>query len=84
VRPGTSIAVASARSPVALAYTADDLRRFSGGRFSLGLGSQVKAHITRRFSMPWGRPEGRELDARVGRQPHDRRLGPRSVVKPRR
>jgi probable F420-dependent oxidoreductase len=56
VRLGTSIAVALARSPMSLAYTANDLQRFSGGRFSLGLGSQVKAHITRRFSMPWGRP----------------------------
>ncbi|MBL7495457.1 TIGR03617 family F420-dependent LLM class oxidoreductase [Frankia sp. CNm7] len=53
---GTSIAVALSRSPMSLAYTANDLQRFSGGRFSLGLGSQVKAHITRRFSMPWGRP----------------------------
>ncbi len=53
---GTSIAVAFARSPMSLAYTAYDLQRFSGGRFALGIGSQVKAHITRRFSMPWGRP----------------------------
>jgi probable F420-dependent oxidoreductase len=53
---GTSIAVAFSRSPVSLAYTAYDLQRFSRGRFLLGLGSQVKAHITRRFSMPWGRP----------------------------
>jgi probable F420-dependent oxidoreductase len=53
---GTSIAVAFARSPMTLAYTAYDLQRFSRGRFFLGLGSQVKAHITRRFSMPWGRP----------------------------
>ncbi len=53
---GTSIAVALARSPMSLAYTAYDLQRFSRGRFLLGLGSQVKAHITRRFSMPWGRP----------------------------
>jgi probable F420-dependent oxidoreductase len=53
---GTSIAVALSRSPMSLAYTAHDLQRFSGGRFVLGLGSQVKAHITRRFSMPWGRP----------------------------
>jgi probable F420-dependent oxidoreductase len=53
---GTSIAVAFARSPMALAYTAYDLQRFSRGRFMLGLGSQVRAHITRRFSMPWGRP----------------------------
>jgi probable F420-dependent oxidoreductase len=53
---GTSIAVAFSRSPMSLAYTAYDLQRFSKGRFILGLGSQVKAHITRRFSMPWGRP----------------------------
>lgn len=53
---GTSIAVAFARSPMALAYTADDLQRHSRGRLLLGLGSQVKAHVTRRFSMPWGRP----------------------------
>jgi len=52
----TSIAVAFARSPMTLAYTAHDLQRFSGGRFTLGLGAQVKAHIARRFSMPWGRP----------------------------
>jgi len=53
---GTSIAVAFARSPMALAYTAHDLQRYSRGRLMLGLGSQVRAHITRRFSMPWGRP----------------------------
>ncbi len=53
---GTSIAVAFSRSPLSVAYTAHDLQRFSGGRLVLGLGSQVKAHITRRFSMPWGRP----------------------------
>jgi probable F420-dependent oxidoreductase len=53
---GTGIAVAFSRSPMTLAYTAHDLQRASGGRFVLGLGSQVKAHIERRFSMPWGRP----------------------------
>ncbi|ABW15873.1 conserved hypothetical protein [Parafrankia sp. EAN1pec] len=53
---GTSITVALSRSPMSLAYTAHDLHGFSGGRLRLGLGSQVKAHITRRFSMPWGRP----------------------------
>jgi probable F420-dependent oxidoreductase len=53
---GTSIAVAFSRSPMSVAYTAYDLQRFSGGRLVLGLGSQVRAHITRRFSMPWGRP----------------------------
>jgi probable F420-dependent oxidoreductase len=53
---GTSIAVAFARSPMALAYTAHDLQRLSRGRLMLGLGSQVRAHVTRRFSMPWGSP----------------------------
>jgi probable F420-dependent oxidoreductase len=53
---GTSIAVAFARSPMTTAYTANDLQAASRGRFMLGLGSQVKAHVTRRFSMPWGRP----------------------------
>ena len=53
---GTSIAVAFARSPMTTAYAAHDLQAASGGRFILGLGSQIKAHVTRRFSMPWGRP----------------------------
>lgn len=49
----TSVAVAFARNPMSLAQTAHDLNRFAGGRLILGLGSQVKAHIERRFSMPW-------------------------------
>lgn len=56
---GTSVAVAFARSPMTLAYTAEDLQRHSRGRFTLGLGSQVKAHVERRFSMPWSRPAAR-------------------------
>lgn len=50
---GTAIAVSFARSPANLAYTAWDLAASSGGRFMLGLGTQVKAHIERRFGMPW-------------------------------
>ena len=50
---GTAIAVAFARSPVLLAYSAWDLADASGGRFILGLGTQVRAHIERRFGMPW-------------------------------
>ena len=46
---GTSIAVAFARSPMNTAYLANDLQAASQGRFILGLGSQIKAHITRRF-----------------------------------
>lgn len=54
---GTAIAVAFARSPVAVAATAWDLARLSRGRFLLGLGTQVRAHVERRFGMPWsGRP----------------------------
>jgi probable F420-dependent oxidoreductase len=50
---GTAIAVSFARSPATLAYTAWDLAAQSGGRFILGLGTQVKAHIERRFGLPW-------------------------------
>jgi probable F420-dependent oxidoreductase len=53
---GTGIAVAFARSPMALAQTAYNLNAFAEGRLLLGLGSQIKAHITRRFSMPWSQP----------------------------
>jgi probable F420-dependent oxidoreductase len=56
---GTSIAVAFARSPMTLAHTAFDLARYTRGRFALGIGSQVKAHIERRFSMPWSEPARR-------------------------
>ena len=56
---GTAIAVAFASSPMQLAYTAHDLQAYSGGRFILGLGSQVKPHIERRFSMPWSHPAAR-------------------------
>ncbi len=50
---GTAVAIAFARSPATLAYTAWDLAQASQGRFILGLGTQVKAHIERRFGMPW-------------------------------
>jgi probable F420-dependent oxidoreductase len=57
---GTAIAVAFARSPVAVAQSAWDLSRLSGGRFLLGLGSQVRAHVERRFGMQWSeRPVAR-------------------------
>ena len=56
---GTSIAVAFARSPMTLANTAWDLQAYSQGRFILGLGSQIKPHITKRFSMPWSKPAAR-------------------------
>lgn len=50
---GTGVAIAFARSPGSLAYQAWDLAQASGGRFILGLGTQVKAHVERRFGMPW-------------------------------
>jgi probable F420-dependent oxidoreductase len=50
---GTAIAVAFGRSPATIAYTCWDLADASGGRLILGLGTQVKAHIERRFAMPW-------------------------------
>ena len=56
---GTAVAVAFARNPMTLAATANDLHAMSGGRFVLGLGSQVSAHVTRRFSMPWSAPAAR-------------------------
>jgi probable F420-dependent oxidoreductase len=56
---GTSIAVAFARSPMTVAHSAWDLQALTGGRFHLGLGAQVKAHVERRFSMPWSRPAAR-------------------------
>ena len=65
---GTAVAIGFARSPATLAYTAWDLAAASEGRFILGLGTQVKAHIERRFSMPWPEsPVGklRELIAAV-------------------
>jgi probable F420-dependent oxidoreductase len=59
---GTSIAIAFSRSPMVTAQISWDLQDLSGGRFILGLGTQVKAHITRRFSMFWDRPAARLKD----------------------
>ena len=56
---GTSIAVAFARNPMTLANIGWDLQAFSKGRFVLGLGSQIKPHITKRFSMEWSHPAPR-------------------------
>jgi probable F420-dependent oxidoreductase len=59
IEVGTGVAIAFARSPMTLAVTANDLQIVSKGRFVLGLGSQVRPHITRRFSMPWSHPAAR-------------------------
>lgn len=58
----TSVAIAFSRSPMEVAQTAWDLQNLSDGRFILGLGTQVKAHITRRFSMEWSSPASRLKD----------------------
>ncbi len=55
----TSIAVAFGRSPMTLANVGHDLNAASKGRFVLGLGSQIKPHISKRFSMPWSSPAAR-------------------------
>ena len=52
----TNVAIALPRSPMHLAYQAFDLHRLSGGTFALGLGSQIKPHITKRYSAVWDRP----------------------------
>ena len=63
---GTAIAVGFARSPATLAYTAWDLADYSRGRFILGLGTQVRAHIRRRFGMPWPDSPAGKLRELVG------------------
>ncbi|KHD78706.1 F420-dependent oxidoreductase [Actinoplanes utahensis] len=55
----SAIAVAFARNPMTVAVLANDLQLISEGRFRLGLGSQVRPHIERRFAMPWSRPAAR-------------------------
>jgi probable F420-dependent oxidoreductase len=58
---GTGVAIAFPRSPFAMAQIAWDLQRYSGGRFILGLGTQVKGHNERRYSTPWPGPPGPRL-----------------------
>lgn len=60
-RIGTGIAISFPRSPFVTAQMAWDLQRFSGGRFVLGLGTQVKGHNERRYSTPWPSPPGPRL-----------------------
>ena len=59
VELGTAIAVAFARNPMLLANIGWDLQTLSQGRFVLGLGSQIKPHIIKRFSMEWSKPAAR-------------------------
>ena len=69
---GTGIAVAFPRSPTVLAHIAWDLQRYSQGRFILGLGTQVKAHIVLRFGARWDKPV-RQMRETIEAMP--RRLG---------
>ncbi|MBS4754560.1 TIGR03617 family F420-dependent LLM class oxidoreductase [Nocardioides sp. zg-ZUI104] len=62
VHIGTAVTIAFARNPMTLSYAAWDLQAASGGRFTVGLGSQVKAHVERRYSMPWTSPAPRMRD----------------------
>src|SRR3712207_4490937 len=59
---GTSVAIAFSRSPMETAQTAWDLQSLSDGRFVLGLGTQVRAPVERRFSMPFDRPAARRRE----------------------
>ncbi len=62
IRLGTALAIAFARTPMTLANAGWDLQAVTGGRFTLGLGSQIRPHIEQRFSMPWSRPADRMLE----------------------
>jgi len=59
LRLGTAVAIAFARNPMILAQIGYDLQLLSQGRFTLGLGSQIRPHIQRRYSMPWSHPASR-------------------------
>jgi probable F420-dependent oxidoreductase len=59
IQIGTSIAVAFARNPMSVAHLAWDLQDYARGRFILGLGTQIRPHIEKRFSMPWSHPARR-------------------------
>ena len=63
---GTAIAIAFARTPMTLANAAWDLQTVTGGRFTLGLGSQIKPHIQQRYGMPWSRPAARMRELVLG------------------
>ncbi len=63
---GTAIAIAFARTPMTLANAAWDLQTLTGGRFTLGLGSQIRPHIEQRYGMPWSRPAARMRELVLG------------------
>ena len=55
----TGVVIALARNPMQVALAAHELHRYSRGRFILGLGTQVRAHIERRYGAPWSKPTAR-------------------------
>ncbi|MBF6169936.1 TIGR03617 family F420-dependent LLM class oxidoreductase [Nocardia blacklockiae] len=59
----TNVAIAGPRSPLHLAHAAYDLQVYSGGRFRLGLGSQIRAHIEKRYGSTWDRPARRMAES---------------------
>lgn len=59
IQLGTAVAIAFARTPMTLANVGWDLQTVTGGRMTLGLGSQIRPHIEQRFSMPWSKPAAR-------------------------
>lgn len=63
---GTAVAIAFARTPMTLANVAWDLQTVTGGRFVLGLGSQIRPHVEQRFSMPWDPPVARMRELVLG------------------
>lgn len=66
LRLGTAIAIGFARTPMTLANVGYDLQEMSEGRFTLGLGSQIRPHIQRRYSMPWSKPAARMREMVLG------------------
>lgn len=56
IQLGTSVAIATPRSPTVTALSAWSLQKLSGGRFMLGLGTQVRAHVERRYGIAWSAP----------------------------
>ena len=62
LRVWSNVAIAFPRNPIHLAHTARDLQQLSGGRFVLGLGTQIRTHIERRFGVAFDHPVQRMSD----------------------
>src|SRR6266853_3192811 len=62
VRLTTAVAIAFARNAMVCAYLANDLQLLSGGRFVLGLGTQIRPHIEKRFGQPLSKPNARRTE----------------------